>query len=217
MKTKILTPAQIKRHEAAIDRQIAAKNAKFKKATPIQKRIMVVKDVLERLNARQVKPEQGDWVNIPKLTNKYERLGDSCSAKADDQLDDLLSSSLQDKIVKERVSCTCCALGGLLTSCVAIKNELTVDDFLSDGLDGGEAIKGFDMVGLSDIFSHDQLSLIEFVFEKGQGYVSDNNSRNLEPEVEKVARAFIRKYPKVRDRYRAIFENILANEGTFKP
>lgn len=211
MKTKTTKLSLAEKLSRKLDREIAARNLKFKKASLPQQRVMIAQDALDRLKGGQFKPTHGKWALIPSLIRDIYKL-DSYDRQ------DLLSSSLQSHIVKNKVKCQCCALGGLMTSCIAIRNDFTVEDYESDRINGAEAIQGEDSAGLAEYFTQTQLELIEFVFESGEGYTTSyavddcHDTTRLEK-----ARAFIQKYPNTTTRFREIMKNIIANNGTFIP
>lgn len=61
-------------------------------------------------------------------------------------------------------------------------------------------------------FTSRQLALIEFTFENGEGYYKDGDVTNVE-----AATAFHAKYEDDAERMAAIMQNIVDNNGTFRP
>ena len=146
-----------KKHLAFL-RKIEKTNADFEAASPEQKRVMIAKDVIERikLNMFQVKrgvlcqiEEKGKHVvNKENLNNTY---------------------------------CRVCAKGGLFVAFVGRANnfEYKFSDYILDpGFSNAEDNKPHKK--LNELFSMKQLSLIEFVFEGTQYIKRDVNYDPIE-------------------------------------
>lgn len=99
--------------------------------------------------------------------------------------------------------CTVCALGALIISYVSINDELTVKEVSEcrDKSKIGEVLKG--------IFSSEQVSLIEKVFEH---WTDEDPYDRFEPS---MIRIFYEKYSNVEKRLVAIMRNIIRNKGEF--
>ncbi len=104
--------------------------------------------------------------------------------------------------------CTVCALGGLFACAVPYKNG----DMGAVDIHNGMVIINY----LRGIFEKKQLDLIETAFEKklmGDPYPFATR----EAEQNHPAVRFGKKYPGHKARMAAIMQNIIKNEGTFKP
>lgn len=120
-----------------------------------------------------------------------------------------------DSIVTEDNPCQVCALGGLLLAITLKKNELSFRDLQTMQT----SVKARNMLQLMS--SPYQIALIEAAFELGYndalygrvGKVLDVSV--LSEEDEQAAKDFYRKYDKSIDRFVAIMENIIANDGIF--
>lgn len=184
---------------SAIERRIAAANAAFLKASPAQKRVLIAKDALARLRAGKYKATHGDWATIMGLS------------------DATGEESLQLELAKPGLTCECCALGGLMLSTVALNNQCSVDDYWADGIHGSYAVgdKRKDKSRISRFFSVAQMRLIEYTFEDGNGATS------LAGRARIVAEAFNYIYTSKSEDpdllLRAILNNIVRHNGTFKP
>lgn len=213
-----------------VAREIAKREAIFKKATVTQKRVLIAKDVIAQIKAKKIQPESGTFVQVEKVKNfissseadkrtgawnyAMNRLSDSAGSDAD------VRQLYLDNTIQQ---CSCCALGGMFMSCTLYNNNTTVEDLCYAGADIGDVIleEGDKSLpnGLNKFFSVAQLKLIEQTFEGDQGAI--NSGWDSETgEIDKFspqAEAFYTKYKKPKDRLIAIMQNIIANNGTFKP
>ena len=128
-----------------IQKQIDERNKLWKKATKRQKAVLVAKDVIERIDAKQLRANTGVWLEFSN-TSSYSQ-----------------NSPLQECILGGE-SCTGCAMGGLMMSTIAYRNEVTSDSLYGHQLD--EESSNFN---LSEVFTDNQLELIEQAFEGGHG------------------------------------------------
>jgi hypothetical protein len=120
--------------------------------------------------------------------------------------------------------CSCCALGGMFMSCTLYNNNTTVEDLCYAGADIGDVILEEDTDslpnGLNKFFSVAQLKLIEQTFEGDQGAINsgmDDGTGEIIDKFSPESEAFYNKYKKPKDRLVAIMQNIVKNNGTFKP
>lgn len=191
-----LTPEQI-------DALVKAKNEQFKALTPSQKRVFVAKDVISLINSNLIRPKNGDWV---KVAPKYQS-GEK---------------SLQKEILNGNITkCECCALGAMFVSCAITNNKTTTEggefEHIGDNIYDGDRLPN----KLNTIFSRNQLILIERAYELGDGYFGNDYDYHNYHDDGNVAASpavkFGRKYKNNKARLIAIMENIIANEGKFKP
>ena len=170
-------------------------NEKFKKATKAQKRVMIAQDVLAQIKTKRYVAESGCWVQ-PNIKAACEK-----NLKDED--------SVQELFAKKKIkSCNVCALGGLFMSCTNLNNNTTVEDlkkefYIGDFVYDDSKISN----GLNRIFTRKQLILIESYFEGGEGYFKGDNEKTL---------AFLANYDDD-ERLEMIMQNIIDNDGTFKP
>ena len=183
---KILTPAAVKS-------EIKRRNRLFKKASAAQKRVLIAKDVLTQLKLRRIKAKTGRYINL------------SYEVESKFYGEEFQPLFLQRKIPR----CTACALGAIMISCTAFNNNQKVGD-PALGCNLGQMIKDGDLIsnGSTDIFTLEQLSLIEQAFEQGAGEFFGAAPKTVE---------FGRGYRTDSSRLKAIMENIIRNKGTFIP
>lgn len=173
---------------------IEASNEVFDKLSIVEKRVEVAKDVLTRIHLNMIKPRRGVFFDF---------------------------SDYYDKINKESINqyeCKVCAKGALFAAFVGrVNNFNSIDCYLENEpyCDEGAHDK------LTEIFSWEQLALIELAFE-GIHYLDKDSIGNeifLDSEIERNAKDFFRNYPieKQNERLIAICENIINNNGTFIP
>lgn len=164
-----------------------------------EKIILIAKDVIKQLNTKKLIANAGSYVNI------YNQ-----GLKKDDDIQKNYSK------VKE---CRVCALGACMMSATKFGNILKVKDvgIGTEELDNDNTRKLF-----NSIFSPKQLLLIETAFEShnlGTRYATDILDDTLEltdSEIDKC-NAFYDSYCYDKDRLIAIMENIIRNEGIFRP
>lgn len=178
-------------------------NEKFKKATKAQKRVMIAQDVLDQIRAKRYHAVEGEWVDpIWKKDAESQKIKSSPEYSVKDAFE-----------TKAIVSCEVCALGGLFMSCANLNNHTTIKDL------GSECYYNFgDLIvddikfsnGLNRIFTKNQLALIEKYYEGGGGYF-----RSTDDEEDKVGN-FYETFSESR-RLEIIMQNIIDNDGTFKP
>jgi hypothetical protein len=176
--------------------QIKRNNAKFKKATDAQKRVLIAKDVLARVASRQYRVQAGQWIA---LGTWFDRRREPAQ-----------------NLLLEGETCAGCALGGLMMSCTVFNNKMVTDNF--QHYDIGRKVKSKRPIpnGLNTFFSNEQLRLIETAFEKGLGFDGWGRAFNNSAQAE-AAVAFGSRFRGERTRLLAIMRNIVKNKGTFKP
>jgi hypothetical protein len=156
--------------------------------------IRVAKDIIAQLDLKSIKPKTGTYVRSLWNEDAYE-------------VGKLTDSKKQAKLLQKK--CDACALGSMFLSLVKLDNDFDFDiDIITE--DNGEGCGVFELQEdamrnrLHDVFSRDQLDLIETAFETwGHG-----DARELK---------FGKRYKTPAGRLRAICRNIIENEGVFKP
>ena len=103
------------------------------------------------------------------------------------------------------LTCEVCAKGGLLASYVGRVNNFDVDCLISNTENNEAHVK------LLELFTLEQLAIIEYAFEGGQYIHSVNISGNLRTAL----RMFYENYETAEERLIAICENIIKNNGDF--
>ena len=155
--------------------------------------VAIAQDVLERLSLHELHVAENYY-----LRRIYDVLvGTNPSIDARELL-----TRIEDK-------CTVCALGACLLSYIRLYDDVKVND-LRNGMDESNIYRH-----LGKYFTPHQLKLIEVAFELSDraGPVSvilNNDDYN-------AANTFGRGYEGPVGRLRAIMENIIANDGVFKP
>jgi hypothetical protein len=175
-------------------------NAEFKKATKAQKRVMIAQDVLAQLKAKRYVAESGCWVQA-----NYNITVPLAEIRYDD--------SVQELFVEKKIeSCNVCALGGLFMSCTNFNNNTLLEELDDASEKLGNLIGEEEKLSnkLNEIFTTDQLKLIESYFEANDGYFRDYDE---DGRIE----AFYNKNSSDKKRLQLIMENIVENNGTFVP
>jgi hypothetical protein len=199
-----LAPKKLTRAQK-LKREIAKRNRVFEAATTAEKRVLIAKDVIAQIKARRYRPRLGTWAKA--VTNDGRRTNPSFVFGEDASIRELFLS-------KKIVACECCALGAMFMSCTLYNNKMTAEQFaeqLDYEFDVRVATPGGLSNGLNLFFSPAQLKLIEAAFEGNDGAFSVTGCR-----AEKIAEWSAR-YENSLERLIAIMENIIKNNGTFKP
>ena len=187
------------------------------KMTGPQKRVAIAKDTIKWLGTKAIKMKPGTYFQLPRKAIKVQSY--------DDKLDDVL--------VTVKNPCQVCALGGMFYSMVRRFDKVPVSicntmwekgDMYAYGVGHADIY-----IELSKYFDGHQLSLIESAFETRDMFeVADYDGIEVGFDVDALAlekrpcstidRAvnFARK-KNATDRLRAIMNNIIENNGAFKP
>lgn len=174
-------------------------NREFEAASPEKKRVMLARDVLRSLDQERIKAQTGHYVN------GFESDSDSSRAEFNEKLSSTgEADEIPLTIPMYGEDCTVCAKGALFVAKVDRLNGVTVGDFVSYAdLDPSRF--------LLDYFSRRQLDLIEAAFER------DRMSLDPYDSDAKAAIAFGSGYVSHAQRMRAIMENVIENNGEFRP
>lgn len=185
---------------------------KSSRTTSAQMRVKIAKDVLSRLTAGKLHPDYGAWVKVDGF--------DIGQLIEDEELGGRDISRCIRKVVKGADSCTTCALGAIFMSAVH-KGGVPARMRLSGLGDGSGPRSSIEeqiftrLLGspLTAHFTRPMLRNIENCFEGGCGVHSDleDGDRNL------VAELYADTFCGARERMRAIMNNIIRNDGNFKP
>lgn len=178
--------------------------------TKAEKRIAIIKDVLQRLPERNVATDVYiDNIDVKGLTVK--------------DLDREAQCEIQ-RIEK----CYACALGNMLMSHIRIYDKLKLTDiglgqgYYFDYYIGGyiktdyldqNTFRGLVIKPLSKHFSRLQLAMIEAAFEQKEIVFVNDRYKNIMIK----AIDFGKKHKSAKARLRAIMQNMLKNNGIFKP
>jgi hypothetical protein len=176
-----------------------------------EKAVLVAKDVLAQIKAKNYIPNTGSYVKPAEYVNKIKDLG---VKKGDDVRTNF------DKLPV----CKVCALGSMLLSCTRLGNRLTFGNLNFGDGSTGTSIRELDNPKVKklfkSIFDGYQLLLIENSFESPSWsqdrYGSDVLGLSLTDEDYSNCREFYLRYSNDDTRMVAICKNIIKNKGTFK-
>jgi len=169
-------------------------------------RIAIAKDVLKQLNAKKIIAASGTWITDSKMPD------------LDEYVCDLQNKGERKFDVKNYVNkvnqCEVCALGSLFVSAVNLYNNVYIStDKNSNPQDQvWNIFTNLSSSPLKRYFSVAQLKYIEAAYEglAGEHIPADERS-------EKYAEAFYLAHSNNNERLRGIMQNIIDNNGTFKP
>lgn len=228
-KTKLRSKPKLTKAELAVkklNKEIAKREAVFKKASAAKKRVLIAQDVIAQIKAGRLKPATGSFVTVTKVAGLF----DSEHSFTGDLSTDLIyeydeKTEARDLLLNNTIKqCSCCALGGLFLGCTLYNNNTNLTQFahasadISDYLThfGGDTISN----GLTKIFSESQLRLIEQTFEGDEGIVQSDlcdDDGIAFPKYSDASAQFYKTYPNPKSRLIAIMKNIIKNNGTFRP
>jgi hypothetical protein len=185
-----------KREEA----KLIAKNKAFNKLSKTAKKLAIIDDALAQVKLGKI---------IPKARTYYEICEFESLVGYDEEKYDVSIQSLLPQ-----VSCNACAKGFLLLSTINKRNQVTLQD-MYNAWDESDFIEET----ISDIFTKNQLDLIETAFEKDvvvdNYYLADDEGNKT--KIAEKAIQFGSKYKTDESRLVAILNNMKKNNGTFKP
>lgn len=184
----------------------------FKKMSKAEKRVAVAEDVIAQIKAEVYTPESGTYVRFEHTSKAVEKgyysLGDLYAKPADLMMDEGM------------LNCNVCAKGAMFLSHIRKdSDECTV----SQAADGGD--EQIIENRLTDLFSEEQLDLIEAAFETEAHHYTDDHgtdddfNEDGDPKrgtIGAKAERFGDKYSTDQRRLMAIMRNIIRNKGTFK-
>lgn len=170
--------------------RIEKANKKFDALSPKEKRISIAKDVILSVNAGRFYMKTGSYFNAQ--TTKT-------------------TKDLQEVLCDTEGSCQVCAMGGVFASKVRLGNSFTTEGEKHIGVDDDTILNT-----LKGIFSEKQLRTIEGAFERGIVWDSPF-SLSEQDRIEEKCICFYDKYDSADDRMIGIMENLIQNNGTFKP
>jgi hypothetical protein len=160
--------------------------------------VKVAKDIIKQIDLKVIKPIEGVYVE------------DLNGAKAC-EVAQLSDSKKQAKVLQKE--CEACALGSMFLSLVKIDNKFQFyawDD--EENMDSIVEVSEYEMRGrLEDVFTAEQLALIEGAFEVWGGDEEANSDDSVR------AYKFGNRYKTPKRRLRAICLNIIDNKGLFVP
>lgn len=188
-----------KREEA----KLMAKNEAFNKLSKPQKRVEIAKDVIAQIKAEKYAATFGEYISTYDLS---------------DIMDNSVNKrSLQPLLLTKNYSCSVCQKGALFLSTVRKRNKFLVRTSY-DIPSSSDSIE----TEISDIFTKNQLDLMEVAFElEICGGATDNpyldNGFRNPTKIAQKAIDFGEKYDYSKDRMIAICQNLINNNGTFKP
>lgn len=177
----------------------------FDKLSKTQQRIILAKDVILQVKAKVANAVEGQYFDV-------DDYGDH---------DFAYEKNNEFREIVSDVKCEVCAKGALFLSHIVRTNKFSILQSLQQ--------QGHDSIinRLAEIFTKNQLDLIETAFEKE--VIEDKNRTLSYPDsrdkfadviltdIAKAAVKFGKKYRSENNRLIAIMQNIIDNNGTFKP
>lgn len=188
--------------------KIKEKNKSFSKLGKMQKRVMIARDVIAQVKAKKFKVKTGTYCDL-KINKKYKP-----EVEGELELQSLMESGVVEK-------CTVCAIGGIFASKVSIGNKFNInvendswDDENPDLRIDNELSDDEIFKNLENIYSSEELRKIEYAFE---GNDIDDSFWHEEDEFHKNILSYSKVHKNVDNRLIAIMQNIIDNNGKFKP
>ena len=201
--------------------RIQKSNAQFKRAGKRQKRVLAAKDAIRWTTLGLIElVSKAGYVRITPISGRPEAWWEELDERGG--LTQLHEQILER--VEKPADCKVCGVGGLLVAkCMRFDKFENAFDLDTDIQVGGYEAGN----GLVDLFSNEQLALIECAFEKWTAPEidpeEDDNSGDkselgdITREEQDKAATFGARYDDDRNRFLAIMRNIVKNDGTFKP
>lgn len=180
---------------------VAPKGKSWEQMSRKQRRIAVAEDVIANIYAKRLRVRTGSYVNPDSSYN----------------LDALLEFGFTNEQIMEKLKekCTVCAKGALMICKVAKFNNF---DLMGEDINNWDGNKTIEV--LDDAFDKEELDQIEAAFEGNPEYLDecdDYLDDDDEDRFDKDYGHWRRNFPDAEDRLLAIAQNIVDNDGTFKP
>lgn len=194
-----------------LNKLIEKNNLIFDQLSPAEKRVAIAEDCITRIKIKQIEARQGSFI---RESDFYGGIGfheNGDMFKKPNYMEQY-QNEVKDIINSSPITCSACAKGALFISYVGrVNNVNRVYD--SVNIDNAEHKK------LLELFSAEQLSLIELAFEGYQYLTHDENHCRiqLDLDVRESARELAYSITDTNERLIAICENIIENKGEFIP
>jgi hypothetical protein len=183
--------------------KLSAQNKRFWEQSKPMQRVAVAKDVIKQINAQFLIAKKGVYLQAGIKAEEIDP-----SVKLDKFFDELKTKGQP---------CTVCGIGACFVSLVNLGNSVNAKSSFSD-------ISCNDISGINDdfmrpklrkVFTPRQLTLIECAFERESHFGDDYADVPYKTKDEACDFGYL--YPNASDRLIAIMQNIIDNEGFFRP
>lgn len=163
-----------------------------------EQKILIAKDVIQRMDSALYEVSVGNYLQPEHSLYSLPKSSDAKTA-----------------IVSGLANCTVCARGAMFLSMVVFKNRLNVDEVINYGFGYHTEVEDYCEATdyLSTAFSQAEQAQIENAFEQTYSYGIRLNSE----ESRLAAMCFGSEFNEDNDRLHAIMQNIIDNNGEFKP
>ncbi len=186
----------------------------FKKLSKAEKRVAVAEDVIAQIRLERYIPESGTYVEIDKTDKVWEK--NRKLEEAGKPLIDVDEQPVDVMLAQGMVQCTVCAKGAMFMSHIRKDSNTCTVDSAKEGDDEQEIENR-----LTDLFSEEQLDLIESAFESNADHYDHEGHDDFFDKdgvgIAEKAADFGSKYSDDQKRLISIMKNIIKNKGTFKP
>ncbi len=173
-----------------------------------QKRVDVLKDAIAQIRAESYNVMSGTGYvnqdNSSRLNGEIKALVQICELIEGKDASEVEFKKYFDKLITPKKPCQVCAKGALLLSGIRKFNNFTLEDALNDGLDDAAGNNG----GTYAIFGKENADRMEAYFEGNDPCVYDEDGNCTQ---------WNDNYSDDEEILIAIFQNAIANRGTFKP
>lgn len=190
-------------------KRIRDRNYRFRKMPKDKQRLTIAKDVLDLIAAEKIVATSGTYLEIDQdIEEKYfggEVWNDEIEAHETLAPIEGAETVQLHRLIEESPTCDVCGIGACFVAAVRRADKATVGDMNRTNDDR------FMRQYLSQWWSRDEISLIECAFEQSSSFMRGTNSG--------ASRAvdFGSQFDDDTDRLEAIFKNMVANGGTFRP
>ena len=189
------------------------KKKPFDNLTKAEKRVSIAKDVLFQLETNSVVPTSGNFVE---LFLEFQFGSDISEGK------------FFSELVADSNECRVCALGALMISQLNVNGDVSMSELdgspICNNRFGITPFNGFKFGDyIKKYFDESQLQLIEIAYELGNGLFTEGDILcGVEDEIysvyiESKAVKFGKRYKNLKNRMKAIMNNIIENNGEFAP
>lgn len=194
-----LTEEQRQRRKRFRDR-----NYRFRKLSKPRQRVWIARDVISQIRSRQLIPKHGVGYMVLGDYTRNSQFNALCMKEDPSDIREFIGDDV----------CHVCGIGGTFIAALKLADELTFKDINQTQDD--QIMRDY----LRSWFSDVQIALIECAFERNDAYlqkVGSRERRNKNHDAASRARNFGFEFDRPDQRLIAIMQNIIDNDGTFKP
>lgn len=198
-----------RKFKTPLKKRIADRNRRFVRMSPDRQRVQIARDILAQIETNRFIAKSGTYLRLFDGA-KANKLFYPWGAISSDETARLSAEAKQTQIqtALANIRCKVCAIGSAFVAAVDRANECTVSQMR--GTNDDFYMRRY----LRKWFSTKQLGLIESAFERDTNFAA---RRRVLASERAAAVDFGRRIQSDRERLIAIWQNVIDNDGEFRP